>query len=377
MNLGNSEPRQVASESSVQRLPLDQPLQPGRGANKRRRRDQNGGGDERDGPRYPRRKVAILSFECPFCKLDPHRYEECRGYRLTRLSDVMQHIKRQHLILEVRLGLETLKEEDIILYCTRCRYLFHGLGAALRLGIHLNEKIPCQIANIEQSGVMVLLEFEGLRRKLRSYARHSERFRWNIIWDWCFPGKPCPPSPYVDIILPRPQVHLIIQEELQSVQGLPQREIQSIVRRSADRIYNTSSAPSETRSSPSVPPQARPDTVQRAPEPTYSSPTYIHPNQAFPPQPLQPQSEGFGYNSELPNAGVSGTPNASQRENSLFWNYTFTTNSAPSQSPDFRTFENNTVDSEVYTAPLESIIHDDHDLNDFTLYGNAANRRCS
>ncbi|KAF5577585.1 hypothetical protein FPCIR_12029 [Fusarium pseudocircinatum] len=315
MNPGSSEPRPVAGES---------PLQSSRRANKRRRHDQNGGGDERDGPKWPQGKLAIVSFECPFCKLDPHRYAECKGYQLTRLSDVMQHLSRQHRILEVTLGSgEIVGEHDIVLYCTRCRYLFHGMGASRKRDIHMNRQIQCQPANIEQTGVMLDGEFEGLRSKLRSYPRHSETFRWNIIWTWCFPGKSCPPSPYVEIIVPRAEVQSIIQDELGSIPGLSQERAQLIARRSADRIYNTSSPTLEAQSNRSIPSQARINTVQAVPDTTYDTSTNISPNQALTSQPFHPQINGIGYSSGLPNAGVYATPN------------TFTNNSAPSPAPDF------------------------------------------
>ncbi|KAH7227084.1 uncharacterized protein BKA55DRAFT_211971 [Fusarium redolens] len=391
MNLGNSnnEPRQVTGESSVQELPPDQAPTPGRRANKRRRyqdlntnsgqnNEENGRVDQRDGPKYPHTKVPILSFECPFCKLDPHRYDECRGRRLTRLSDVIQHIKRQHLLAEVRLGFETVLPEDVILYCARCRCLFHGIGAEHRRRGHLTEGIQCQIANIEQTGVLLLREFEELRTELRVYPRHSETFRWYIMWDRCFPGKPRPLSPYVEIILPRPQVQLIIEAELQSLQRLSPAEIRSIARRSTDRIYTTSSPAPQPRRPP---PQAPPNTVQRGPEPTH-----MPPNRALSSQPLQPftQPQGLGDDSGLSNPGAFETHlglNASQGDNSSLWNNTFNTNYAPSQILGFGTYttsENNIVDSGYPTARFEPasefISQDDDDLN---LYGSAVNRRGS
>ncbi|EWG50721.1 hypothetical protein FVEG_16682 [Fusarium verticillioides 7600] len=339
MNLGNSEPRQVAGESS---------LQSGRRANKRRRNGHNDGVD--DGPKYPPGRVAVPSFECPFCKDDPHRYAECRGYRLTRLSDVMQHISRQHRIGEVRLGFETLEEEDVVLYCARCRFLFRGRGASHRLDIHMNPEVECQPepANIEQSGVMLPKEYEGLRDELRSYPRHDETFRWNIIWNWCFPGKPCPSSPYIEIILPRAEVQSIIQDELASMTGLSQEEAQSIARRSADRIYNTLSEP---RSSPSVPPQAQSDSVQIAPVSNYHVPTYLASNPTLTSQPLQSQTQG--YNSRPAQLGVYGMPTGGQRSNSFNWNNTLTNYSAPSPvrgSGVYASSGNNYAPTEYFTA---------------------------
>ncbi|KAF4429955.1 hypothetical protein FACUT_8995 [Fusarium acutatum] len=382
MNPGNSEPRQVASESS---------LQSSRRANKRRRHDQNGGGDERDGQKWPQGRVAIVSFECPFCKLDPHRYAECKGYQLTRLSDVMQHLSRQHRILEVTLGSdETVREHDIVLYCARCRYLFHGLSASHKRDIHMNQEIECQLANIEQTGVMLEGEFEGLKSQLRSYPRHDETFRWNIIWKWCFPGKPCPPSPYVEISVPRLEVESILQNGLGSIPGLEQEEVQSMARLFADRIFNNLPEP---RSSPYVPPQGQSDSVQTAPGSNYHAPTYLPSNPAFASQHLQQQTQGVRYSSGLPYLGVHGTPTGGQRANSFHWNNTLINNSTPSRVPGSgsrTTSGNNFVHSGDFTAPasgyppfpyiqystdiFESESQDDEYLN---TRGNTSGRRGS
>ncbi|KAF5965942.1 hypothetical protein FBULB1_11975 [Fusarium bulbicola] len=321
MNPGNNEPRPVAGESS---------LQTSRRANKRRRHDQNGGGDERDGQKWPQGKMEIRSFECPFCKLDPHRYAVCKGYQLTRLSDVMQHISRQHRILEVTLGSdEAVREQDIVLYCTRCRYLFHGMGASHKRDIHMNQDIECQPANIEHTGVMLDGEFEGLRSKLRSYPRHEESFRWNIIWKWCFPGRPCPASPYVEISAPRLEVESILQNGLASIPGLEQEQVHSMARGFADRIFNTLREPGN---SPSVPPKAQSDSVQAAPASNYHAPICSPSNSILTSQPLQIQTQG--YNSHPPHIGIYGMPTGGQRDNSFDWNNTLTNYSAPSPVRD-------------------------------------------
>ncbi|WZH40821.1 Ankyrin 3 [Fusarium acuminatum] len=316
MNSANSEPRHVAGEPS---------LQTSRRANKRRRHDPNGGGDERDGPKWSQGKVAILSFECPFCKLDPYRYAECKGYQLTRLSDVMQHISRQHRILEVTLGSgETVRERDIVLYCTRCRDLFYGMGASRNRDIHMNQEIECQPANIEQTGVMLDGEFEA---------------------------KPYPPSPYVEIIVPRAQVQGIIQDELESIPTLSQEEVQLRARQLANRIYSTASKP---RGGPSVPLQTQSNIMQTTPIPDYHIPTSVSSNPTFTPQPLQQQTQGVRYSSGLPHLGVYGTPTGGQRQNSFQWNNTLTNNSVPSRVPGFMAHPspgNNFIHPGHFTAP--------------------------
>ncbi|KAF5539393.1 hypothetical protein FMEXI_8882 [Fusarium mexicanum] len=381
MNPGNSEPRQVTGEPS---------LQSGRGANKRRRRHPNGEGDAA----YPQGNVAIVSFECIFCKDNPHRYPECRGLRLTRLSDVIQHIKRQHLLIEITLGPQTALPENVILYCPRCRCLFRGMGAAYRLQVHLSHRVICQPVSIEQSGFMRSREFEELKAELGSCKGKTESEKWFIIWDKCYPGKTHPLSPYAEISVPRLQVESILQDELQSIQGsiqgIRQEEVQSIVRRCADRIYKTEP---HRQSSHSGPLQAQLNIVQTANVPKHNTQAYMPSDPVFPFQPLQPQTQGFGYNSGLPRPGVDGTQDPSQRDNSITWNHdTFTNYSAPSPTPGFgahTTSENNNVDGSnaapgsIYppdpyvgypTASLEATSQED---DYFNTYGNPINRRGS
>ncbi|KAF5704620.1 hypothetical protein FMUND_12426 [Fusarium mundagurra] len=327
MNVGSREPRQVAGELVLQRPGRDQSPQPGRGANKRR---------ERDGPRYPHGKDEIESFECPFSKHDPHRYEECRGHRLTRVSDVTQHIKRRHLLVEVNIDSDrNVREEDIVLYCPECRDLFRGRDASRKLRVHSTDKPRCQRANIKQTGVTLPREFEALLLTLRSNKGKSEEDRWYIIWDFCFPEERRPGSPYVEISVPRQQMESILCDAFRSIRGA-----QSIITRAMDKIYKTSPPPG---SSSFVPPQPQPNSVQTAPAPTYKPTSYPPSNPAFTSQPMQPQTQGFNHNSGQPSAGVPATPN------------TFTNYSAPSPVPAFGAYTNS---GNNIIPPEDSTVHD-------------------
>ncbi|CZR35752.1 uncharacterized protein FPRO_00125 [Fusarium proliferatum ET1] len=343
MNPGNSEPRQVASES---------PLQSSRRANKRRRHDQNGGGGEQDGQKYPPTREAIVSFECPFCKHDPHRYAECRGYQLSRLSDVLQHISRQHRLVEVNIKPNgTVREDDIVLYCPFCRHLFRGMGAAHRLRVHSTAGNQCQITNIEESGVMLDGEVEALKSELGSCKGKSERERWFIIWKRLFPGQQPPLSPYVEICVSRLQMESILHDELESIQGFPPEGSQSIVRRWVDRIYKPSPQP---HIGPFVPPQAQSSKLPTTPVPTYSSTPHMHSDTELASHTLQPQTQGFDYSSDPTYLGVQGTPTGVQRENSFNWNNTLTNYSAPSPIPGSGAHPNsgsNFASSEYFTVP--------------------------
>jgi hypothetical protein len=225
------------------------------------------------------------------------------------------------------------------------------MGASRNRDIHMNQEIECQPANIEQTGVMLDGEFEALKSRLRSYPRRDETFRWNIIWKWCFPRKPYPPSPYVEIIVPRAQVQGIIQDELESIPTLSQEEVQLRARQLANRIYSTASKP---RGGPSVPLQTQSNIMQTTPIPDYHIPTSVSSNPTFTPQPLQQQTQGVRYSSGLPHLGVYGTPTGGQRQNSFQWNNTLTNNSVPSRVPGFMAHPspgNNFIHPGHFTAP--------------------------
>ncbi|KAF5649984.1 hypothetical protein F52700_423 [Fusarium sp. NRRL 52700] len=376
MNPGTSEPRQVPGDSSPRG---------GRRLNKRRRYDQNGEGDAN----YPQEKAAIEPFECPFCKDDPHHYQECRGLRLTRLYDVIQHIKRQHLLDEVTLESQADLPENIILYCPRCRCLFRGIGASSQLRVHLNQDVDCQPVSIGESGFMISKEFNELKKELSK--ERSDHEKWFIIWNKCYPGKRRPKSPRVEISVPRLEVESILQDVLQSVPGIRQEEVPSIIERCADRFYKTERG---HRDSSSVPLQAHQNIAQTTYTPNYDNPACMPPTPAFPSQPSQPQTQGFDYSSDLPHTGVDATPIASQIDISIPWNHdTFTNYSAPSPVPGFRAHaisENSNVDPGYHTAPgsihpsdpyvgyptgsLGSTTQDD---DYFNVYGNPVNRRGS
>ncbi|KAF5647793.1 uncharacterized protein FTJAE_1476 [Fusarium tjaetaba] len=341
MNLGNCEPHQGAGQG-------------GRCANKRRRQDQNDGVD--DGPKYPLARLSTLSFECPFSKLNPHQYPECRGYRLSRLSDVMQHIKRQHHIREVKIKHDaTVREEDAVLYCARCRDLFRGMGAAYRLRIHSTSEPQCHETDIERSGVTIPKELKALKSELELHKRESEMERWYIIWDRLFPGKDRPRSPHVEISVPRLQVESILRDELQSKQGLGQERAQSIIRQATDRIYKTSPQP---RSSSSVPPQAQPNNVHTAPIPSFHTPSYLPSNPPFTSQALQSQTQGFNHNAGQPSAaGVYVTPN------------TFTEYCAPSPVPGSEAYTNS---GNTFVPTEYSTVHDSlYSVTSYNGYPNA------
>lgn len=334
MNAGNSEPHQGAGESSPQS---------DRRPRKRRCNGQIEGAA--DGPKYPASRLAKSTFECPFSKLSPHRFPECRGHRLSRATDVMQHIKRQHDVLA-----PPVRAEGAIAYCARCRDRFCGMGAASRLRAHSALGNQCQVAGIEETGVTIPRELQDLQSAFDQCTRDKKGDieKWYAIWDTLFRGKDRPLSPHVDITVPRREVQSIFQNAVVSVnKGLPQEILQSIVTLSLDKIYK---APLEHRSRPSMPPQALPNSVQIAPIPSRA--THLPSVSTIGSPVLQAQVPGFDYSLGLLNPGVDDArTNASH---AIHLDHTFTNISAPSPVSGSEAHANSGNDfpfPEYWTAP--------------------------
>ncbi|KAF5668264.1 ankyrin 3 [Fusarium denticulatum] len=172
-------------------------------------------------------------FACPFQKLDPVRYDCCTKVRLKRPSDVSQHIKRCHVLKDlkektanaddaepadsVELVGNAEAEEEVALYCPKCRMEFFGTTAEANLRKHL----PCQTsqpATIEQTGMLLPAEFVQLNAA-RTKAS-GDIPKWNAMCKTCFPNKPVPKSPY--FALPGQE----------AVTVLPEVEVETLVPRS-------------------------------------------------------------------------------------------------------------------------------------------------
>ncbi|KAG5787611.1 hypothetical protein H9Q69_013325 [Fusarium xylarioides] len=228
------------SESSIQKRPLDQTDRKGK---KRRQEkgkmrvgkgyDNRAGSDESDdgkgedsgrgysdGYRFPRRDNAPRGiFACPFQKHDPVRYMECLKVQPSRVSDIIKHISRRHVLKEsiirkedIQIPETVVRPEDQSTYCPRCRREFRGRDAAYELGHHRNGEL-CQFSEIQQTGVLLNREMETLRWLMRRGSSEAEK--WNTIWMMCFPQSVIP-SPYLEILVSQPEAEPIQQERLGS-----------------------------------------------------------------------------------------------------------------------------------------------------------------
>ncbi|KAF5975628.1 ankyrin protein 3 [Fusarium bulbicola] len=205
------------------------------GQGHKRKRQQKGSGDKagRDGtdsedsetgkatvPRYPQSYKPPQMFSCPFEKYDQARYADCRGCRLSRISDVMQHIRRRHVLTDnVPESHPNITLDNIWVYCTWCRQEFQGQDAEKRLHDHtLACKASERPATIEETGVLVPKEFYDLKSEVMWASGPAAR--WEAIWQKCFPMTP-PPSPYVEIAIRRAEVQRILHQLLNSPAANP------------------------------------------------------------------------------------------------------------------------------------------------------------
>ncbi|RBR12030.1 hypothetical protein FVER53590_04371 [Fusarium verticillioides] len=203
----------------------------------------NGGKQPPDGHRYPvppphTGPQKNPPFACPFHKFDPARYDCCSSVRPKRPCDVSLHIRRCHLLEDVKQKTANAEpadnvelvgnaeaEEQVAFYCSKCRVEFFGTTAEANLRQHL----PCQTpqpATIEQTGVLLPAEFNQLNAA-RTKAS-GDISKWNAMWKTCFPDKPVPKSPY--FALPG-QEAVTVLPEVQVETPVPRSQAGEIIRR--------------------------------------------------------------------------------------------------------------------------------------------------
>ncbi|KAK0719390.1 hypothetical protein B0H67DRAFT_573014 [Lasiosphaeris hirsuta] len=125
-------------------------------------------------------KMEKLIFACPFCKLDPRVYRDCLRFRLTRIRDVVQHLKRKHA--------------DRI-HCPRCNEVFDRLGS---LVIHQQSGKPCELRKPAHSVLISRSQLDELSKMRDSSRVKSAREQWMDMWLVLFPTIDPPESPYLE-----------------------------------------------------------------------------------------------------------------------------------------------------------------------------------
>ncbi|RKL36727.1 hypothetical protein BFJ72_g8276 [Fusarium proliferatum] len=180
-----------------------------------------------DSIKFPRHPKPRHIFACPFQKYDPVRYRECLKVQPSRVSSIIDHIHRRHVLKEIRLTIADpqtsktiIRPEDESLYCARCRREFRGTYAVPKFRRHGVDK--CETSDIRQTGVLLPREMEDLRLSIRSLRPGSgDVEKWNAIWKTCFPGSATPPSPYLEMGVPQPEAQQILQQLLNSSAANP------------------------------------------------------------------------------------------------------------------------------------------------------------
>lgn len=199
-----------------------------------------------DSIKYPRYPKPRHIFACPFQKYDPVRYRECLKVQPSRVSSIIDHIHRRHVLKEIRRTIADpqtsktiIRTEDESLYCARCRREFRGNYAVPKFERHDIDK--CETSDIRQTGVLLPREMEDLRLSIRSLRPGSgDVEKWNAIWKTCFPGS-ATPSPYLETGISQPQAQQILHQLLNSSVANPwasTEDKQSEIQNALLTIYN-------------------------------------------------------------------------------------------------------------------------------------------
>lgn len=133
------------------------------------------------------RRQTTRTFACHFYLHDRLRHSDCLNFRLTRLSDVRQHLlERAH---------------NQVVHCPVCGTTFAGrtADARRRRDAHVQAE-SCEPSPFpfEYPGIT-----EDQEQSIRQIARntrttqYTEVQRWYMIWDFLFPGEERPASPFL------------------------------------------------------------------------------------------------------------------------------------------------------------------------------------
>lgn len=115
-------------------------------------------------------------FACPFFKKDPVKYSDCHRYRLLRIRDVKQHLRRCHCRL---------------IYCPVCDETFQKEEDR---DTHTRQR-TCQEVPFRIDG-MTKLQQEKLAEKI--WIKTSEDTQWFKMFTTVFPDEQPPSSPYIE-----------------------------------------------------------------------------------------------------------------------------------------------------------------------------------
>ncbi|KAF4954478.1 hypothetical protein FGADI_5257 [Fusarium gaditjirri] len=209
---------------------------------------KGGGSDEPPPPPYgyrfphPGDARPPKHLGCPFYITEPLRHHHCSNLRLSRPSDVSQHIMRKHLLRDINLVLRRgtkstdttepeekmqqagtcTKPDGIRRYHATCRMEFYGPTAEENLQYHI-DNVECCEMGIEETGVMLPAEFKNLTKERDAVSGTAAK--WYAIWRLCYPAvfrttssvRTVPASPYIETTAPREQGEHVIRQAQRSI----------------------------------------------------------------------------------------------------------------------------------------------------------------
>jgi hypothetical protein len=162
-----------------------QPGNTSRSSQKRKlpQEEEDGTGEDGSRPPPPKKtksgqgKKPQKSFACPYLKWDPGKFKKCCKLKLSRISDVKNHLHRKHTPHH---------------YCPLCQAIFPDEDS---LQGHIEDRNCSRRDPIMLIGVS-RQQYQQLHKKSDSDA--SEEEKWYKIWDILFPQHAKPPSVYID-----------------------------------------------------------------------------------------------------------------------------------------------------------------------------------
>lgn len=146
----------------------------------RKRRQEDDGQQSKSKIQSRATAPQLPHFACPFYRRHWAENKACLRYRLNRIADVRQHLRRAHMWGP---------------YCPKCWLEFSNEEERI---VHVR-KGDCEVAPLPILDRMSDdQEREIFRAGSNRQARSSVADKWYEIWDILFPGYPRPTSPYVD-----------------------------------------------------------------------------------------------------------------------------------------------------------------------------------
>lgn len=153
-------------------------------------RRQRRGKDNEDRPPQRRNKLwldpsdARLPFACPFYYNSKEEHRGCLNYKLNRIGDVRQHIRRHHVQPS---------------YCPRCNVEFQGDITYERRDAHVSLRACTDTEIHEKPSGATSYQIQEMNNAANHGRSSDDIGRWYAIWTIMFPGTMQPPSPYINV----------------------------------------------------------------------------------------------------------------------------------------------------------------------------------